>query len=341
MFKVTEEVTQGDSVDSSQPRLKFVFLISLFWVWIAFGFLSSLTGLLSDYLGGAFTASSLISFLVNIPFIALFSFLYAGETSVNPVMIGFQAFLVTILLPAIIATFLGFLTFRYRRLIPFLLFILPLLFFLGAILRYDLSLLLTFVPATTFVWIAKRNKPEETKKIFKTGLWIGIRVFAAAAAVIILSSVLGNFAHAQGELRKIAKIKQEGTFTFLRPTYLPSGVNKLKEYETGGSIGEDFSCGSHRYKYNTGPFRIYQGPLTDKLDGGLYNDLEPGKLDNRTGIKAYAEIIINNNQGIYLYSERESSLVWKTNNSIIRIDSEEVCGNSKEELIKIAQSMQP
>ena len=155
--------------EPSQPRLIFVFLIALFWAWIAFGLLGSLTELLSVYLGGTFTGSSLISFLLNIPFIFLFSFFYSESLGGNLLIIGFQAFSVMILLPAIVATVLGFLAFKYSKLIPFLLFVFPLLIFLEASLKYfDLSfslpfdnvLLLIFVPTVTFAWIAKRNKPE-------------------------------------------------------------------------------------------------------------------------------------------------------------------------------------
>ncbi len=187
--------------------------------------------------------------------------------------------------------------------------------------------------------VLRRNGVVSAKALIWRGLrpglivLISLTVWAFVFASPYFSGQNWALSLQEGQAAKIELAKR--TF-IMEPGYLPTNVTKRNvEWPADEGITWKYTCEN---KYNA--FSISQEPLSsvqkrlsqyeerDKTDPTRRRLIASGELN------AWEAVTINGKKGLY----QPGYLYWETENSFIRIESFG-CGHSKEELIKVAESM--
>ena len=314
-------------VPTKRPPFWAFLLVSLFWCSLAYGRLF----LLSLGFGGVPDSSGLALFIAVMTLTALLS-----------------------------ATF-GFLVSIYRKLIflPFLIAVLWLLYvFTSVYFSFEPPSVLQFFslvfPSTfislafTFVWMANKGYSAKLRGFFLSSLRHGL-IIGIVVSLLLNPLVYGLLYRAAFELALSGRIVEfKKSPAYLKLNYLPEGAYKLKDhYLPGDKVGvqESFACDGYvkNADYtNYALFWVSQSQLINENTDLL------SKLEREKNIGKGSEyVLINGSRGLLL--EYDTSVVgdvfgrlaFNTGSTSVEISVKENCKISKEDLIKMAESMQP
>lgn len=181
----------------------------------------------------------------------------------------------------------------------------------------------------------------------KALIWRSIRPGLIVLLALILWAFVFAFPYFSGQISAIgpqqeqaARIELAKRTFVMEPDYLPSNVSKrIVEYlsTTGEGIEWRYGCNIDYYAFtieqeplSSAPQRLIQIEERDKTDPTRKKLVAEGKLNE------WETVMINGRKGLY----QPGLLYWETDNSFIKIESFiSNCDHSKEELIKVAESM--
>jgi len=334
-------MVQSSTVVAEKPKLIFlVFKLALFWTIISILFIAPIS------IGG-FRLKAFQDFYFKILFAgtlaeSIFGYVY---------VIGYF-----ILLPIIASTVLGILSVYFRKFAFLLLLMSPLLIILGMILmvmetsgpsgmssskpsELVAALMSMLTPLLTIVWLSINHKITSSRNVFQEGLKTGIIIFVITTLLAMTFPFITSYAYSKARQKELIKIKSENTF-FKRPMYLPSNVTIRSNEELVVDEGLSWPYSCRVQSGGSATLYIRQIPI-----GGYAHNLAwfEGPEFQKNRQEQFSEATVNGRKALYSEPTQNygwRSLRWESNGIFLEIASDYSCSHSKNDLIKIAESME-
>lgn len=333
-------VPNSTVITEKQKLIFIIFKLALFWTIVSIIFIAPIS------IGGL-----RLKAFQDFYFLILFGGLLGESIFGYVYIIGYF-----ILLPIITSTILGILSVYFKKFAFFLILISPLFVLIPMILMIKdatapsgiasskpselmaipMSML---APLLIMAWLSIRHKIPISKNVVLDSLKPGIIIFIITAISATSFPFLISRAYIKARTQELVELKSANTF-LKRPTYLPPNVTitKFEEELVVDGLWWDYTCKAP--DGGSATLYIKQSPI-----GEYYHNLawfeKPEFQQGRQ--EEFSQTAINGKRGLYSEPTQNygwRSLRWENGGIFLEITSDYRCSHSKNDLIKIAESME-
>lgn len=331
-------MVENSTLVTEKPKLIFpVFKLALFWTIVSIILIAPISL-------EVFRLKAFEDFYRLILLSGLLAESNPGDVYVQ--IIGFF-----ILLPIIVSTFLGILAVYFKK-IAFSLFIfLPLLVIISLVLMIQKNSsssppeivaipISIFTPLVTIAWLSISNVIIRPGNAILNSLKAGAIALIIAAFLAMLFPFMMTRTYIKAKAEELGKLKSENTF-LKRPTYLPSNltIRSNEEMAVDQGLWWNYTCKVQ----NGGSATLYikQVPIGEYAHNLAWFE-SPEFQTNKQA--QFSQATINGKMGLYSEPTAQNwgwkSLWWESNGIFLEIESDSTCTHSKNDLLKIAESME-